>query len=242
MKKLNAFQIKVFALVLMLMDHLWFAFPGIFPMWFHPLSRVVSPIFAFLLVEGFFYTRSRLKYNIRLWGWAAFMQVGNIIMNVLLKSREVSVHNNIFATLALGLTIISIIEYSKNKTGVSKLLLLVLAIILIPLCIFTEGGMAVLPFILITYLFRGNTKKQIIGYVIFSILLFVMSYNQYPTVKETIEMLMFNSDFLFILVVPFMLMYNGERGMNNKFSKYLFYVFYPLHLWLLAIVEFYINK
>ncbi len=242
MKKLNAFQIKVFALVLMLMDHLGSAFPQIFPMWFHPLSRVVSPIFAFLLVEGFFYTRSRLKYNIRLWGWAAFMQVGNIIMNVLLKSREVSVHNNIFATLALGLTIISIIEYSKNKTGVSKLLLMILAIILIPLCIFTEGGMAVLPFILITYSFRGNTKKQIIGYIIFSILLFVMSYNQYPTVKETIEMLMFNSDFLFILVVPFMLMYNGERGMNNKFSKYLFYVFYPLHLWLLAIVEFYINK
>ena len=242
MKKLNAFQIKVFALVLMLMDHLWSAFPGIFPMWFHPLSRVVSPIFAFLLVEGFFYTRSRLKYNIRLWGWAAFMQVGNIIMNVLLKSREVSVHNNIFATLALGLTIISIIEYSKNKTGVSKLLLIILAIILIPLCVFTEGGMAVLPFILITYSFRGNTKKQIIGYIIFSILLFVMSYNQYPTVKETIEMLMFNSDFLFILVVPFMLMYNGERGMNNKFSKYLFYVFYPLHLWLLAIIEFYINK
>ncbi|MGL4914437.1 MAG: TraX family protein, partial [Romboutsia sp.] len=56
MKKLNAFQIKVFALILMLMDHLYFAFPQVFPLWFHPLSRVVSPIFAFLLVEGFFHT------------------------------------------------------------------------------------------------------------------------------------------------------------------------------------------
>ncbi len=242
MKKSNAFQIKVFALVLMLMDHLGSAFPQIFPMWFHPLSRVVSPIFAFLLVEGFFYTRSRLKYNIRLWGWAAFMQVGNLIMNVSLKSGKIYIDNNIFATLALGLTIISIIEYSKNKTGVSKLLLLILAIILIPVCIFTEGGMSVIPFILITYSFRGNTNKQIIGYTILSIVLFAISYNPYPTLKDTINMLMFNSDFLFILVVPFMLMYNGERGMNNKFSKYLFYVFYPLHLWLLQIVKFYINK
>lgn len=238
MKKLNAFQIKVFALIVMLMDHLWFAFPNVFPIWFHPLSRLVSPVFAFLLVEGFFHTRSRLKYNIRLWGWAAFMQAGDMVMSVALKSKGVTVHNNIFATLALGLTIISIIEYSKSKNGASKLMLMTLAIVLIPLGIFTEGGIAVLPFILITYSFRGNNKKQIIGYIVLSLVLFVMSYSPYPSIKETIDMLMFNSDFLFILVIPFMLMYNGERGMNNKFSKYLFYVFYPLHLWILAIIEF----
>ncbi|WP_270942689.1 TraX family protein [Romboutsia lituseburensis] len=238
MKKLNAFQIKVFALIVMLMDHLWFAFPNVFPIWFHPLSRLVSPVFAFLLVEGFFHTRSRLKYNIRLWGWAAFMQAGDMVMSVALKSKGVTVHNNIFATLALGLTIISIIEYSKLKNGASKLMLMTLAIVLIPLGIFTEGGIAVLPFILITYSFRGNNKKQIIGYIVLSLVLFVMSYSPYPSIKETIDMLMFNSDFLFILVIPFMLMYNGERGMNNKFSKYLFYVFYPLHLWILAIIEF----
>ncbi len=92
MKKLDAFQIKVFALVLMLLDHLWFAFPHVFPMWFHPISRVVSPIFAFLLVEGFFHTRDRKKYNLRLWGWAVFMQLGNIAINILLKSKEVSVY------------------------------------------------------------------------------------------------------------------------------------------------------
>ena len=238
MKKLNAFQIKVFALILMLMDHLYFAFPQVFPLWFHPLSRVVSPIFAFLLVEGFFHTRNRKKYNLRLWGWAAFMQVGNIAINTLLKSKEVSVHNNIFLTLALGLTIISILEYSKDKVGANKLMLIAGSILLLPLSIFTEGGIAVIPFILITYLFRDSNNKKIIGYVILSTLLFIMSYAAYPTIEETINMLMFNSDFLLILVVPFILMYNGERGMNNKFSKYLFYVFYPLHLWIIALIEF----
>ena len=59
MKKINAFQMKIFALILMLMNHLWFAFPKVFPIWFHPLSRVVAPIFTFLVVEGFFHTRSR---------------------------------------------------------------------------------------------------------------------------------------------------------------------------------------
>ncbi|MGL5316688.1 MAG: TraX family protein [Peptostreptococcaceae bacterium] len=238
MKKLNAFQIKVFALILMLMDHLYFAFPKVFPLWFHPLSRGVAPIFAFLLVEGFFYTRSRLKYNIRLWGWAVFMQAGNMAINTLLKSKGVSVHNNIFFTLALGLTIISLLEYSKDKVGANKIMLMAGAIFMLPLSFLTEGGMAVIPFILITYLFRNSNKKKIIGYIALSIALFIMSYVPYPTIEETINMMMYNSDFLLILVIPFILMYNGERGMNNKFSKYLFYVFYPMHLWIIAFIEF----
>ncbi|WP_286183920.1 TraX family protein [Clostridium sp. CCUG 7971] len=65
-----------------------------------------------------------------------------------------------------------------------------------------------------------------------------MDFVWYGNIKETIDMLMFNSDFLLILAVPFILAYNGERGINNKFSKYLFYVFYPLHLWVLAILQF----
>lgn len=238
MKKINAFQLKIFALILMLMDHLYFAFPNVFPMWFHPLSRVVAPIFAFLVVEGLFHTRNKLKYNLRLFGWAMFMQAGNMIINFALKSKEITAHNNIFLTLALGLTIINLMEYSKKKHSTKKLLILLLSIALIPLSIFTEGGMTIVPFIIITYLFRGNMKKQVISYLILSGIMFFMSYVPYPTMKETIDMLMFNSDFLFILVIPCMLLYNGERGLNNKFSKYLFYVFYPLHLWALAILQY----
>ncbi|GAA0698646.1 TraX family protein [Paraclostridium ghonii] len=238
MKKINAFQLKIFALILMLMDHLYWAFPNVFPIWIHGLSRVVAPIFGFLLVEGLFHTRNKLKYNLRLFGWAVFMQVGNMIINFALKSKEVTVHNNIFLTLALGLTIINLIEYSKKKQLTKKLLILLLAIVLIPLSIFTEGGMPIVPFIIITYLFRGNMKKQVISYLILSGIMFFMSYTPHPTIKETIDMLMFNSDFLFILVIPCMLLYNGERGLNNKFSKYLFYVFYPLHLWAIAILQY----
>lgn len=238
MKKINAFELKVFALIVMLFDHLREFFPHIFPIWIHPVSRVVSPIFAFLVVEGLFHTRNKLKYNLRLIGWAVFMQAGDTLINMALKSKEVAVTNNIFLTLALGLTIINLIEYSKQKHFAKKLIILLVAIILIPLAPFTEGGISVIPFILITYFFRGNKKKQIIGYVILFLVLFSLSYAPYPTTKETIDMLMFNSDFLFILAVPFILLYNGERGLNNKFSKYLFYVFYPLHLWGLAILKY----
>ncbi|MGL5642286.1 MAG: TraX family protein, partial [Paraclostridium sp.] len=206
MIKFNAFELKIVALVLMIMDHLWFAFPNAFSPWYHPLSRVVSPIFGFLLVEGLFHTRNKLRYNIRLIGWAIFMQAGNSIINIVLKSKEISVHNNIFLTLALGLTIINLIEFSKKREGSKKIMILLPAILLMPLGVFTEGGIVLIPFILIRYLFRDNMKKQVVLYIILSALLFFMSYVPYPSVKETIDMLMFNSDFLFILVIPFMLL------------------------------------
>lgn len=238
MKELNAFQLKIIALTVMLMDHLYFAFPKVFPLWFHPLSRFVAPLFAFLMVEGLFHTRNKLKYNLRLFGWAIFMEIGNFIINKGLASKEVISHNNIFMTLALGLTILNLFEFSKKNKGAKKVGLIVLAIVLIPLGLFTEGSIILIPFTLITYFFRGNKKKSIIGYLILFILLLITSYTPYDTLQMTIEMLMFNSDFLFIVAVPLMLLYNGERGVNNKFSKYLFYVFYPLHLWVLAIIQF----
>lgn len=238
MKRLDGFQLKIIALVLMLLDHLYFAFPEVFPTWIHPLSRVVAPIFAYLMVEGFFYTRNRFKYNLRLCGWALFMEAGNRILSMVLVSKEVGVHNNIFMTLALGLTLLNLIELVKKNNGFKKIGLIVVTLLLLPLTILVEGGIALIPFILVTYFFRGNMKKTVIGYTVLSLILFKMDFVWYGNIKETIDMLMFNSDFLLILAVPFILAYNGERGLNNKFSKYLFYVFYPLHLWGLAILQF----
>ena len=120
MKKLNAFQLKVIALIVMLMDHIYTAFPNVYPLWFHALSRFVAPLFAFLMVEGLFHTRNKLKYNIRLFVWAVVMHVGNIIINNAFVSKGVRVHNNIFMTLALGLTIINLFELNKNSQGNKK--------------------------------------------------------------------------------------------------------------------------
>lgn len=239
MLKLNTFHLKTIALVVMLMDHLYFSFSDVFPAWFHPLSRFVAPLFVFLMVEGLFYTRNKLRYNLRLYGWAFFMMLGNYAVNIIFASKEISVHNNIFMTLALALTILNLFELSRKSSGNKKRGLFALAVILTPLGILVEGGLILIPFSIITYFFRDNRKKAFMGYIILSIISFsIFDYRSYETFEMTIKMLMFNSDFLFITVVPFILLYNGERGLNNKFSKYLFYIFYPLHLWGLAILEF----
>ncbi|MCC3868148.1 TraX family protein [Terrisporobacter mayombei] len=242
MKKFNAFQIKIFLIALMLLDHIFFAFNGLMPSWVHALTRGVAPMFAYFLVEGYFYTRDKRKYGVRLLGFAVFMHLGNMIINTLFASKNVMVDNNIFATLFVGFIVISIFERAKNNEGLVKVLFNVVAIVVAfyvaPL---VEGGFSVIPFIMITYFFNGNKKKQIIGYLLLSIILFFMSYAPYDSIKDTLDMLMYNSDFLAILAIPTILLYNGERGLNNKFSKYLFYVFYPLHLWFIAAISFMIK-
>ena len=42
-----------------------------------------------------------------------------------------------------------------------------------------------------------------------------------------------------ILSVPLIALYNGQRGINpkvNKFMKWTFYIYYPLHLLVIGIV------
>jgi len=242
MKKFNAFQIKIFLIVLMLLDHVFFAFHGLMPGWVHALTRGVAPMFAYFLVEGYFYTRDKRKYGVRLLGFAVFMHFGNMIINTLFASKNVMVDNNIFATLFVGFIVISIFEIARKNEGLVKVLLNLVAIVVaFYASTLVEGGFSVIPFIMITYFFKGNKKKQIIGYLLLSIILFFMSYVPYESIMDTLKMLMYNSDFLEILAIPTILLYNGERGLNNKFSKYLFYVFYPLHLWILAAISFMIK-
>ncbi|WP_394862418.1 TraX family protein [Paraclostridium bifermentans] len=241
MKKFNAFQIKVVLLILMLLDHIGVYFPSVFPSYIHGITRVVSPMFAYFLVEGFFYTRSRFNYGFRLLGFAIFMEAGNYILNLMLASKHVSVHLNIMSTLFIGFIIINLFELSKNKAGIKKIFLIILGIIVAVIAFLGpgifEGSNTIIPFIIITYCFRGNLKKQAIGYLIIDLPLIIITLS----VATNFDVIMFNSDFLFILVIPVILLYNGERGLNNKFSYYMFYVFYPLHLWILAIIKFMVS-
>lgn len=134
--------------------------------------------------------------------------------------------------------VLSINIFCFEVKGIWKFLKLILGCLIGFLgLIFTEGGQIIIPFMLITYFLRNREMIRNIFYVLYSILILIFSYFSYDSFKETLLMLLYNSDWLFILVIPFIYLYNGERGNNSKFSKYFFYVFYPLHLWIIKLIE-----
>ena len=240
MKKLNANQIKYLLAALMVLDHLPHV-PGLVPpIWeaiFHAVTRCVAAGFAYLAVEGFLHSRNLRRYQVRLWGAAAIMAAGNWLLNSLLADRGVHISNNIFLTLALGVSVLALAFPRQSLTTQAKRLrwagagLLFLVGLLL-----TEGGMVVLPFILITYCYRQRQGLRNLLYLGLALILFALSYSTYDSWQETLTMLLYNSDWLFISVLPLLALYNGQRGKQSAFHRYFFYVFYPLHLWLLALV------
>lgn len=238
MKKLNAYQLKLICAFLMLLDHISPFIPVELSSVFHMISRCVAPVFAYFVVEGLFYTRNIKKYVGRLFGWGIGMALGNRLLNQCFMSKSVYVYNNIFLTLAFGLLALAVFKVAREKVGGTKALNILLGSIATLAGMVCEGGIVVIPFMLITFFFREKGSVKYICYAILSILLFKMSYVVYPNMKETLMMLMYNSDFLFVLALPLIACYNGERGPNTTFNKYFFYVFYPLHLWLIAAITF----
>ena len=64
-KGISSFSLHILAMILMLCDHLW---ATLFPAqeWMTCIGRVAFPIFAFMIVEGFFHTANVRKYISRL--------------------------------------------------------------------------------------------------------------------------------------------------------------------------------
>lgn len=107
MKKWNATQLKCLMAAIMVLDYIPHITGIISPMWegiLHALTRCVGVWFAYRAMEAFIHTRNLKNYLIPLWSWAFIMFAGNSLLNALFASKGVMVNNNIFLTLAIGVT------------------------------------------------------------------------------------------------------------------------------------------
>ena len=217
----NQFQIKIFMALLMVTDHLSLV-PGLISGdligIFHILTRCVAVWFAYGAVEGVLYTHDIKKYIYRLYGAAAIMFSGNILLGFLFASKQILISNNIFLTLAIGVTIVAALKYIDTKST----RYIVVAVNFVVGFVIGEGGYLLL-------------------YMVLAAVICAIFFVPYDTVAATVKMLAYNSDFMFITVIPFLYLYNGEHGPYTKFSKYFFYVFYPAHLWILTIIAYFVS-
>ncbi|HEK9100652.1 conjugal transfer protein TraX [Bacillus pfraonensis] len=235
--RLNAFQLKIFAMILMVIDHVYTYIPGM-PMWMHHPGRIVAPIFFYFVVEGFFYTRNRTKYATRVFMWAAIMFAGSALIQYLFPSDS-GLSNNIFLSLGLGIVLLIAIDYTKRTKN--YLVGIPAAIIAAALGMFTEASFMGVIMTLIFYFFREKKMWLIITYMVLS-LLEVPSLLIDGEIFTQMGMFGFNNQWMMVFALPFILLYNGERGLNNAFTKYMFYIFYPVHLWIIYTIGYFVSK
>lgn len=241
MKKIiNNNTLKIIAMILMLLDHLWGTIiPG--NQWMTLIGRMAFPIFAFLIVEGFFHTSDLKKYMKRLF---IFGLISEIPFNLIYTGSIIfPFHQNVMFTLLLGLLIINEIDKLKNNKEIKKKIIPILKIFLfliISIIGFVDYGVTGVLTIVVFYLFRGF-KLAWIGQLISLILLYIVFFE-----GQSVILNIFNHEYFLplqsigILSLIFIWLYNGEKGKNNKLIKYLFYSFYPVHMLVIYLIYYFI--
>ncbi|HDR7794075.1 TPA: conjugal transfer protein TraX [Bacillus luti] len=231
--RLTGFQLKIFAMIVMVLDHIYQYVPNN-PIWLTYAGRIVAPIFLYFVVEGFIYTRSRKKYMLRMFLWAVIMKMGSILIMLLVPPKGEGIQNNIFLYFVFAFILLITLErFMKQKTMLNFIYVIFgTALALLPeMSIF--GAVSVYAF----YFFRNDKLKMSIAYVTGSIVASIgMGWIVAGKSIFTMQALLENYQWMMIFALPFLLLYSGQRGYNSTWSKYMFYVFYPVHIWLLYII------
>lgn len=233
-KSLNVFHLKLIAIVAMLINHMGHVFelennhPALYFLTLF-IGLLTFPIMAFLLVEGFHYTRNRSKCALRLFVFALI----SILPFTYAFHLSFWLPNNIFFTLLLGLLSIMILE--KGFDGVAN----VFGIIgLVTLSLVFDWSPFGIFLIMAFYSLRGRPQAYFKPIFITCFLMIILEGLGYLGGALSWYEVLANLGIL--LVIPILKAYNGERGYNPIWVKWGFYAFYPIHLTLLYAIYYFL--
>lgn len=243
---LNSFDLKILAVIFMVIDHIGLFIDGA-PVWFRYIGRLAYPLFLFCLVWSYHYTHSRLWFCLRLYLMGLFMAALRWWVEVYQWPEAGSFYNhNIFVTMLLTCLLISVIELAgqdKLRCGLllGGLLAVQLAFYAVPwyllpqlrsfsgdilTAIFpnlalNEFGYEFVALGVAMYFLKARPDKMAAVYLLFGLLMFS---------RELLGDIEPSHQFIMVLALLFMLLYNRQKGRG---WKWFFYIFYPLHVFIL---------
>lgn len=230
-KCINSFILKMIAIITMVIDHVGAV---LFPMnmMFRYIGRISFPLFVFLLVEGSIHTRKIRKYELRMF---LFAFISEIPFDLAFSNEIVNIHSqNVFWTLGIGLVMLDLIQngafYIKQHRSdliqeawiESQPIPIIWQFIVVAVCscvaqvLQTDYGAGGILMIYLVWMTHENVPAQAVSFAVIAILFFGVV--ELPGV---------------IAFLP-ILLYNGKKGPS---AKYIFYAFYPVHLFLLHLIQ-----
>ncbi|MFA7216582.1 MAG: TraX family protein [Candidatus Paceibacterota bacterium] len=220
---MNSFQIKVLAVVAMIVDHIGFVFfPQITVL--RIIGRLAFPLFAFLVSEGFIKTSNRRRYFFRLTAFAIISHIPYIYM--IRAGGGEGTQLNIFFTLSIGLLCLILVDRYKD---LYLRTFIVGAVLLVAMLFRFEYGAYGVLLILSSYLFIKSHIKGLAS--IFFISIFNVFYR--------IVYLATHLQIYALGAIPFMYLYNGQKGPDGY--RNWFYYIYPVHMVVIALLAYIIK-
>ena len=241
---LNSNIIKIIAIIAMTIDHIaWYVFPGCvvepLPIMLHVIGRLTCPIMCYFIAEGYYHTKDIGKYTKRLFVFAIISHFAYIFMFSGLRNWRVFIpfyygsilnQTSVMWSLAWGLVMLRVTHSEKIKESIKPIFIMLICLISFPSDWSCVASLCILAF----GTNRGNFKAQMLWMVFYVGIYSVVYFFALDRVYGIMQMAV-------ILAIPILMMYNGQRGQNqiiNKILKWTFYIYYPLHLFVLGCIQF----
>ncbi len=217
-------QLKIIAMLSMLSDHIGKVLLPQYPI-LQIIGRLAFPIFAFMIAEGCFYTRNKVRYFFTVFLLGAGCQAVYLI-------AEKSLYQNILITFSLSIILIFCTENYKNKKDKTSGVIWGFAV----------SGVFIISIILpVVFIDQGF----VIDYGVCGVLLPVAIFYA----PDKLRKLIYTAGILILLTfdlgggiqwysllsIPLLAFYNQKRGKYN--IKPLFYIFYPAHLVVIYLIS-----
>jgi len=235
----TSMSLHIMAMLFMLCDHLWGTIvPG--NDWLTCIGRISFPIFAFMIVEGYFHTKNLKKYVCRLLLFAILSEIPfNLAMG---SSVFFPVHQNVLWSFLISIGLIHLNEKAKRTrkilikiaVGFVTVILGYLVGIITMVDFYHAGILTVLVF----YFFRQKKWYSYIGQLL---CLWYINIEMLGGFAYEFhfggQTYFFSRQGLALLALVPIWLYRGKQGYHSKILQYACYAFYPVHLLILGLIK-----
>ena len=226
--KLNTFQLKIIALILMLVDHVAdILIPSELSICLimRMIGRISAPLFMYCFAVGYKHTSSKQKYISRLAVFSIIMAFINSILHLIAPSNLTFNiwRPNMFLTFFLLACLIEWIDIAlEDKSWFYWLIVLIVAAII---GFNTEYGWFALLTVLCFYYIKNNSVRDIV-YVLGNTIMCIIE-------RKYVQVFM---------VLSILLIGKCSDEKPKRSAKYLFYVFYPTHFIVLVLIRLLLER
>jgi len=234
----TSFSLHIMAMVFMLCDHLWGTIvPG--ADWLTCIGRLTFPIFAFMIVEGYFHTKNLKKYVCRLF---VFAILSEIPFNLAMGSRIFyPVHQNVLWSFLISIGLIHWNEKVKEKQLWKRVVIGLASIgigYVAGLITFVDFYHAGILTVLVFYFFKDRKWWCYLGQLL---CLWYINFEMLGGLLYEVHIFgethfIARQGIAVLALIPIWL-YKGRQGYHSRMLQYFYYAFYPLHLLILGVIK-----
>lgn len=227
--------LKLIAILAMTVDHLtWTLLPGYdtsaLALCLHAVGRLTAPIMCYFVAEGYHYTHDRRRYALRLLLLALVSHFAyNFCFGIPFVPFTTSVFNQTGVVWALfwGMIALWIMDSRSEKLKGWMRYALVFLICLVSFC--ADWSCIAVLVIVAFGLNRGRFRVQMLSLMAFTAIYAAVYFFFIDQAYGVLQLAV-------ALSIPLLRLYNGRRG-QWRGMKWLFYVYYPLHLALCGLLR-----